>query len=102
MRRPISGDQWTLGPVASVPLVVCMRAHDPLAQQIEVQPLELAKRLKIFRILMHTRSVRSPDENAGRDWNPAGRGLPGGDTGGHSVDGTEQQRAGFDRPENSS
>lgn len=46
---PISGDQWTVEPVVSVPLAVCMRADDPLAQQIEIQPSELAKRLKIFR-----------------------------------------------------
>ena len=46
---PISGEQWTMEPVASAPLVVCMRADDPLAQQIEIQPSELAKRLKIFR-----------------------------------------------------
>ena len=46
---PISGEQWTVEPVASAPLVVCMRADDPLAQQIEIQPSELAKRLKIFR-----------------------------------------------------
>ncbi|MHB8303922.1 MAG: LysR family transcriptional regulator [Acidobacteriaceae bacterium] len=46
---PISGDQWTVEPIASAPLVVCMRADDPLAQQIEIQPSELAKRLKIFR-----------------------------------------------------
>jgi LysR family hydrogen peroxide-inducible transcriptional activator len=30
---PISGEQWTMEPVASAPLVVCMRADDPLAQQ---------------------------------------------------------------------
>ena len=46
---PISGEQWTVELVASVPLVVCMRTDDPLAQQTEVQPPELAKRLKIFR-----------------------------------------------------
>jgi DNA-binding transcriptional LysR family regulator len=46
---PISGDQWTVEPVASAPLVVCIRADDPLAQQTEIQPSELAKRLKIFR-----------------------------------------------------
>lgn len=46
---PISGDQWTVEPVASAPLAVCIRADDPLAQQIEIQPSELAKRLKIFR-----------------------------------------------------
>ncbi len=46
---PISGDQWVAEPVASAPLVVCMRADDSLAQQTEVIPSELAKRLKIFR-----------------------------------------------------
>jgi DNA-binding transcriptional LysR family regulator len=46
---PISDDRWTVEPVASAPLAVCMRADDPLAQQIEIQPSELAKRLKIFR-----------------------------------------------------
>ena len=46
---PISGDQWLVEPVASALLVVCMRADDPLAQQIEIQPSELTKRLKIFR-----------------------------------------------------
>ncbi|TCK75928.1 LysR family transcriptional regulator [Acidipila rosea] len=46
---PISGDQWTVESVASAPLVVCMRADDPLARQMEIQPLVLAKRLKIFR-----------------------------------------------------
>ena len=46
---PINGDQWIVEPVASAPLAVCMRADDPLAQQIEIQPSELAKRLKIFR-----------------------------------------------------
>ena len=46
---PINGDQWIVEPVASAPLAVCMRADDPLAQQTEVQPSELAKRLKIFR-----------------------------------------------------
>ena len=46
---PIRGEQWTVDQVASAPLAVCMRADDPLAQQIEIQPSELAKRLKIFR-----------------------------------------------------
>lgn len=46
---PISGDQWIVEPVASAPLVVCMRADDPLRQQTEIQPSELGKRLKIFR-----------------------------------------------------
>lgn len=46
---PISGDEWVVEKVASAPLVVCMRADDPLTQQTEVQPSEIAKRLKIFR-----------------------------------------------------
>ena len=46
---PISGANWVVEQVASVPLVVCMRADDPLAQRTEVLPSELAKRLKIFR-----------------------------------------------------
>ena len=47
---PISGDKWVVEQVASSPLVVCMRADDPLTQQTDVQPSDLAKRLKIFRI----------------------------------------------------
>ena len=46
---PISGDKWVVEQVASAPLVVCMRVDDPLAQQTEVQPSELAKSLRIFR-----------------------------------------------------
>ena len=46
---PISGVNWVVEQLASASLVVCMRADDPLAQQTEVQPSELAKRLKIFR-----------------------------------------------------
>ena len=46
---PISGANWVVEQIASAPLVVCMRADDPLAQQIEIQPSELGKRLKIFR-----------------------------------------------------
>ncbi|MHB1959946.1 MAG: LysR family transcriptional regulator [Acidobacteriaceae bacterium] len=46
---PIGGEQWTVEPVASAPLVVCIRTDDPLAQQIEIPPSELAKSLKIFR-----------------------------------------------------
>ncbi|MHB2008576.1 MAG: LysR family transcriptional regulator [Acidobacteriaceae bacterium] len=46
---PISGANWVVEQVASAPLVVCMRAIDQLAQQTEVLPSELAKRLKIFR-----------------------------------------------------
>ncbi|MFP5209737.1 MAG: LysR family transcriptional regulator [Acidobacteriota bacterium] len=46
---PVSGGNWTVEQVASAPLVVCMRADDPLAQQTEIQPSELARGLKIFR-----------------------------------------------------
>ncbi len=46
---PINGGDWVVQHVASAPLVVCMRADDPLAQHTEVQPSELAERLKIFR-----------------------------------------------------
>lgn len=46
---PISGDKWFVEPVASAPLVVCLRSDDPLAQPTEIQPSELAKKLNIFR-----------------------------------------------------
>lgn len=46
---PVSGSDWAVERIASVPLVACMRADDPLAQHTEVQPLELGKKLKIFR-----------------------------------------------------
>lgn len=46
---PVSGGNWVVEQVASAPLVICMRADDPLAQQTEIQPSELGRRLKIFR-----------------------------------------------------
>jgi DNA-binding transcriptional LysR family regulator len=46
---PITGSDWVVEQMASAPLVVCMRADDPLAQQTEIQPSELGKELKIFR-----------------------------------------------------
>ena len=46
---PVSGANWVVSHVASDPLVVCMRADDPLASSREVQPSELAGRLKVFR-----------------------------------------------------
>lgn len=46
---PISGRDWIVERIASAPVVVCMRADDPLAQQTEIQPSELGKSLKIFR-----------------------------------------------------
>lgn len=46
---PASGSNWVIERIASAPLVVCMRADDPLAQHAEIQPPELGKKLKIFR-----------------------------------------------------
>ncbi|MFZ0664088.1 MAG: LysR family transcriptional regulator [Acidobacteriaceae bacterium] len=46
---PVSGGNWVVEQVASAPLVICMRADDPLAQQTEIQSSKLGKRLKIFR-----------------------------------------------------
>ena len=46
---PVSGSDWAIERIASAPLLVCMRADDPLAQHTEIQPSELGKELKIFR-----------------------------------------------------
>jgi DNA-binding transcriptional LysR family regulator len=46
---PVTGANWVVSHVASDPLVVCMRADDPFASSREVQPSELAGRLKVFR-----------------------------------------------------
>jgi DNA-binding transcriptional LysR family regulator len=46
---PVSGANWVVTHIASDPLVVCMRSDDPLAAVREIQPLELAGRLKVFR-----------------------------------------------------
>lgn len=46
---PIPGEDWVVEQVASSPLVVCMKADDPLAQHSEVAAIELARKLKIFR-----------------------------------------------------
>ncbi|HZY61087.1 MAG TPA: LysR family transcriptional regulator [Edaphobacter sp.] len=46
---PILGEDWVIEQVASSPLVVCMKADDPLTQRSEVAPIELARNLKIFR-----------------------------------------------------
>jgi len=35
--------------IGSAPLVVCMRADDPLAQLTEIRPAEIADRLRVFR-----------------------------------------------------
>jgi DNA-binding transcriptional LysR family regulator len=46
---PITGANWVVAHIASDPLVVCMRSDDPLAAAREIQPTELAGRLKVFR-----------------------------------------------------
>jgi DNA-binding transcriptional LysR family regulator len=46
---PVTGTNWVVSHVTSDPLVVCMRSDDPLASSREVQPSELAGRLKVFR-----------------------------------------------------
>jgi DNA-binding transcriptional LysR family regulator len=49
LHLPVSGSDWAIERIASAPLVVCMRADDPLAQHTEIQPSELGKKLKTFR-----------------------------------------------------
>lgn len=46
---PIAGPKWIVEPIASAPLVACMRVDDPLAERTEVGLQELAPRLTIFR-----------------------------------------------------
>jgi DNA-binding transcriptional LysR family regulator len=46
---PVTGPNWVVSHIASDPLVVCMRSDDPLATTKEIQPSELAGRLKVFR-----------------------------------------------------
>ena len=46
---PVTGANWVIAHIASDPLVVCMRSDDPLAAAREIQPSELAGRLKVFR-----------------------------------------------------
>ena len=46
---PVIGANWVVSHIASDPLVVCMRSDDPLAAVREIQPIELAGRLKVFR-----------------------------------------------------
>jgi DNA-binding transcriptional LysR family regulator len=46
---PVSGDFWVVEQLTSAPLVICLKADDPLADQSEIQPSELSGRLKIFR-----------------------------------------------------
>jgi DNA-binding transcriptional LysR family regulator len=46
---PVNGTNWVVVDIASGPLVVCMRSDDPLAAAREIQPSDLAGRLKVFR-----------------------------------------------------
>lgn len=46
---PVTGSNWIVYHTASDPLVVCMRADDPMASSKEVQPPELVGRLKVHR-----------------------------------------------------
>ncbi len=46
---PIAGPKWIVEPIASTPLVACMRTDDPLAERTEVGLQELAPRLTVFR-----------------------------------------------------
>jgi DNA-binding transcriptional LysR family regulator len=46
---PIAGPEWCLQPLTKTPLVVCMRADDPLTQETHVDLETLASRLTIFR-----------------------------------------------------
>jgi DNA-binding transcriptional LysR family regulator len=46
---PVPGPNWVVSHIASDPLVVCMRSDDPLGASKEIQPSELAGRLKVFR-----------------------------------------------------
>lgn len=46
---PVAGDDFVVLQIGSTPLVVCMRADDPLAQLTEIRPAEMADRLRVFR-----------------------------------------------------
>lgn len=46
---PVEGDDFAALQISSTPLVVCMRADDPLAQLTEIRPTEMADRLRVFR-----------------------------------------------------
>jgi DNA-binding transcriptional LysR family regulator len=91
---PVSGGNWVVEQVASAPLVVCMRADDPLAQRTEIQPSELGKGLKIFR-----NPEAHPEAHARLMEMLAEIGIEpevsclAHDSGRHSVDGAKRQRA---------
>lgn len=46
---PIDRDAWNVFQIAQSPLVVCMRADDPLASRSQLDIHEVAPRIKIFR-----------------------------------------------------
>lgn len=46
---PVNDGEWTIEPIVSHDLVVCMRSDDPLADVAAVKPEEMAARLRIFR-----------------------------------------------------
>jgi LysR family hydrogen peroxide-inducible transcriptional activator len=46
---PVDRDLWMVLPVAQSPLVLCMRADDPLASKAQIDLHEAAARIKIFR-----------------------------------------------------
>lgn len=46
---PIDRDTWNVFQIAQSPLVVCMRADDPLASQSQLDIHEVAPHIKIFR-----------------------------------------------------
>ncbi|MDE1155363.1 MAG: LysR substrate-binding domain-containing protein [Acidobacteriaceae bacterium] len=46
---PIDRDRWDVREVAHSPLVICMRADDPLNTQAQVDIREVASRLQVFR-----------------------------------------------------
>jgi DNA-binding transcriptional LysR family regulator len=46
---PIPGPKWVVEPIASAPLVACMRTDDPLSERTEVGLQELVPRLTVFR-----------------------------------------------------
>jgi DNA-binding transcriptional LysR family regulator len=46
---PVDRDLWTVLQMAQSPLVLCMRADDPLASRIQIDLHEAAPRMKVFR-----------------------------------------------------
>jgi LysR family hydrogen peroxide-inducible transcriptional activator len=46
---PIDRDTWNVLQIAQSPLVICMRADDPLASQSQLDIHQVASRIKVFR-----------------------------------------------------